>query len=70
MATTQKDKMKLFKTLTESPEKWFKITSENEEAFEGLQSDYGTSVFQFDGFSNSMRYIPINLNVWEVHLKD
>lgn len=55
-----KDSLKLMAFLEKYPNQWHSLATDKKtvRAFERLQALYGTSVFEFDGFTNQMRFVP------------
>lgn len=52
-------KKELLKQLKATPNKWHKLTTENNDAFDELQEEFGHNAMEFDGFTNQVRYCPL-----------
>jgi hypothetical protein len=61
--TNTKDSLKLMQFLENYPNQWHSLAKDarTAKAFKRLQSLYGTRVFEFDGFTNQMRFVPREL---------
>jgi hypothetical protein len=58
-----KDSLNLMYFLEKYPNQWNSLAKDKKsrKAFQRLQDLYGTQVFEFDGFTNQMRFVPRKL---------
>jgi hypothetical protein len=61
--TNTKDSLKLMQFLEKYPNQWHSLATNKQtvRAFERLQALYGVYVYEFDGFTNQMRFVPSEL---------
>lgn len=58
--TNTRDSLKLMQFLETYPNTWHSLAKDakTKKAFNRLQELYGVKVFEFDGFTNQMRFVP------------